>query len=111
MTTKKLESSEWQRYFEQLAKRIPSMRVGVSILGDKIGAQHKNENAELVGISWDHNDRVLTIDMANASHRISRPSEIHVREENGLVSSFEVIAADGTKEIIELEPLPSLPAS
>lgn len=111
MTTRKLESSDWQRYFDQLAKRIPSMRVAVSILGDKIGAQHENENAALVGISWDHNDRVLTIDMANTSHRISQPSEIYVREEGGMLSSFEVVVGDGTKQIIELEPLPSLPAS
>ena len=111
MSTIKLEESQWQRYFDRLAKRIPTMRVGVSVLGDELGAQPEAEGAALVGISYDPKDGALTIDMANASHRIVDPSEIYVREQAGTVSSIEVCASDGTKQIIELSPLPSLPAS
>jgi hypothetical protein len=111
MTTRKLEPTEWQRYFDRVSKRIPSMRVGVSILGDEIGVQTEAQGSALVGISWDHNDRVLTVDTASWSHRLERPAEIHVREQGGTLSSIEVVDADGTKQIVELEPLPALPAS
>ena len=111
MTTRKLERSDWQRYFDEVAKHVPTMRVAVSILGEDIGAQHETEDAVLIGISYDGNDDILTIDTANVSHRIASPTEIHVREEAGTLSSLEAVSPDGTKQIIELKPLPSLPAS
>ena len=111
MTTRKLEDSQWQQYFDVVAKRIPTMRVAVSILGEDLGAQKETEGSALVGISWDTNDQVLTIDTENVSHRIPKPSEIYVKEDGGQLSSIEVIARDGTKQIVELHPLPTLPAS
>ena len=111
MATRKLERSDWQRYFDDVAKRIPTMRVAVSILGDGIGAQPETEGAALIGISYDDNDDVLTIVTANVSHRIASPSDIYVREEGGTLSSLEALAPDGTKQVVELKPLPSLPAS
>lgn len=83
MTTRKLERSEWQRYFDEVAKRIPTMRVRVSILGDNLGVQPETDDAPLIGVSYDHNDDVLTIDTANVSHRVQSPKEIYVREQGG----------------------------
>ena len=111
MTTRKLERSEWQRYFDEAAKRIPSMRVAVSILGESIGVQPEADDSALIGVSYDHNDDVLTIDTSNVSHRVQSPSEIYIREQNGALTCIEAISPDGTKQIIELTPLPSLPAS
>jgi hypothetical protein len=111
MTTRKLESSDWQRYFDEVSKQLPTMRVGISIMGESIGVQPESENSVLVGISYDSNDEVFAIDAANISHRVPKPKEIFVREEAGRLSSIEVIADDGTQQIIELEPLTSLPAS
>ncbi|MDH4282095.1 MAG: DUF5335 domain-containing protein [Myxococcales bacterium] len=111
MTTRKLERSEWRRYFDEVAKHLPSMRVGVSILGDDIGAQVESENSALIGISYDSNDDVFEVATPDISHRVADPKEIYVREEAGMLSSVEVIARDGTKQIVELKRLPSLPAS
>ena len=111
MTTRKLERSDWQQYFDEVAKHLPSMRVAVSILGDDIGAQLETENSALLGISYDSNDQVFDIATPNISHRVANPKEIYVREEGGTLSSIEVITQDDTKQIVELRPLPSLPAS
>ncbi|KPK14145.1 MAG: hypothetical protein AMJ62_13735 [Myxococcales bacterium SG8_38] len=111
MATRKLKPSEWQRYFDGVAKHIPSMKVGVTILGEDIGVQPESQGSALVGISWDHNDQALTVDTANWSHRIDRPAEIFVQEEGGMLSSVEVVDQDGSKQIVELQTLPSLPAS
>jgi hypothetical protein len=111
MTTRKLEPSEWQQYFDEVAKHLPSMRVGVSILGDDIGVQLETEDSVLVGLSYDSNDEVFEVATPNISHRVANPKEIYVREQGGRLSSVEVIAQDDTKQIVELRPLPSLPAS
>ena len=111
MTTRKLDPSEWRRYFDEVAKHLPTMRVGISILGDDIGAQHESENSALIGISFDPKAQMFEVAMANMSHRVHDPKEIYVREEGGQLSSVEVIVQDGTKQIIELAPLTSLPAS
>ena len=111
MTTRRLEHKDWQRYFDGVAKRIPSMRVAVSILGDEIGVQPEAQGSALIGISWDRNDRVLTVDTPNWSHRLERPVEIYVEEVAGTLASIEVVGQDGTKQILQLQPLPSLPAS
>lgn len=111
MTTKKLERSDWQRYFDQVAKHLPSMRVGVSVLGMEIGVQPETEDSALIGISYDSNDDVFVVATPNVSHQIANPQEIYVREEAGTLSSVEVITGDGTKRIVELKALPSLPAS
>ena len=111
MTTTKLERARWQQYFDDLAKRIPSMRVAVSVLGDDLGVQEEADGAALIGISYDHNDDVLTVDTANVSHRIQQPSEIYVREGGGALEALEAVLPDGTRRIVELRPLPSLPAS
>ncbi len=111
MTTRKLESPEWQRYFDEVSKHLPTMRVGISIMGENIGVQPESEGSLLVGVSYDSNDDVFSVDAANISHRVPKPKEIFVREQAGRLSSIEVIEQDGTKQIIELRPLPSLPAS
>mgnify|MGYP001827116284 CR=1 FL=1 len=111
MTTKKLERSDWQRYFDQVAKNLPAMRVGVSVLGMSIGVQPETEESALIGISYDSNDDVLVVATPNVSHQIANPQEIHVREKAGTLSSVEVLTADGIKQIVELTALPSLPAS
>ena len=34
MTTRKLENQDWQRYFDEVSKNLPTMRVGISIMGE-----------------------------------------------------------------------------
>lgn len=111
MTTRKLERSEWQKYFDEVAKHLPSMKVGVSIMGDDIGVQLETEDSALLGISYDSNDGIFEVATPSISHRVANPKEIHVREEGGTLSSIEVMTQDDMKQVIELRPLPSLPAS
>jgi hypothetical protein len=111
MATRKLERSEWRQYFDGVAKHLPSMRVGISILGQQSGVQVENDNSALLGISYDPKDDAFEVATPSISHRISHPEEIFVREQGGQLSSVEVVDQDGNKEIIELRALPSLPAS
>jgi len=111
MTTRKLERSEWRPYFDRVAKRLPTMRVAVSVLGADIGAQPETEDSVLIGITYDPKDGILEVATPNLTHRIANPEEIYVQERLGELASVEVIAPDGTKQIVELKHLPALPAS
>jgi len=111
MTTRKLEPSEWRQYFGDVAKQLPSMRVGISVLGENIGVQLESENSMLIGITYDSKEGFLEIGTPSVTHRIANPKEIYVREEAGQLSSVEVIEQDDTKQILELKPLTALPAS
>ena len=111
MTTRKLEPSEWRQYFDEVAKQLPSMRVGISIMGANIGVQLESEDSALIGITYDSKEGFLEIGTPSITHRIANPKEIHVREEGGRLSSVEVIGQDDTKQILELKPLTALPAS
>jgi len=75
MTTRKLESSDWQLYFDEVAKKLPSMRVGISIMGESIGVQSESEDSALVGISYDSIEQVFEVDAANHSHRVPKRLE------------------------------------
>lgn len=110
MTTRKLERSEWGPYFDDMAKRLPTMRVAVSVLGADIGVQHETEDSALIGITYDPKDGILEVATPNITHRIPNPEEIYVQEKLGEPVSIEVIAPDGTKQIVELKRLPELPA-
>jgi hypothetical protein len=104
MSTRKLEPSEWREYFDGVAKRQPSMRVVVSVMADDLGVQPEAQDAELIGITYDSKEGFLEIGTPDVTHRIDKPDEIYVQEEGGELVSVEVLAADGTKQVIELKP-------
>ena len=64
----------------------------------------------LLGISYDPKDDIIEIALEGVDHLIPKPREVYV-EENGLVlSSLEVIDAEGTHQIIVLKDSMMLPA-
>lgn len=103
MATRKLERSQWREYFDQVAKRLPSMRVAVSVMAEDLGVQPETEDGDLIGITYDSKDGFLEIATPDVTHRIANPNEIYVQEERGELASIEVLAPDGTKQVIELK--------
>lgn len=111
MTTRKLEPEEWAKYFDYTAKHLPSARVKISIEGEELGDQPETEGSSLIGITYDHGDSSLEIATPKLTHRIIKPKELYVREQEGHLSSIEAIDRDGNKQIIEIVPLKALPES
>lgn len=103
MPTRKLERSEWREYFDAVAKRMPKARVSVSVMADDLGVQPETEDGDLTGITYDSKEGFLEIATPSGTHRIENPNEIYVQEEGGELASVEVLAPDGTKQIIELK--------
>ncbi len=103
MPTRKLEPSEWRSYFDAAAKQLPKMRVAISVMAEDLGVQPETQKSELIGLTYDSKDGCLEIITPSMTHQIANPSEIYVQEEQGLLASIEVLTADGTKQVIELE--------
>ena len=103
MTTRKLERSEWREYFDEVAKRQPSMRVTVSVMAEDLGVQPETQGGDLIGITYDSKEGYLEIGTPDITHRIENPDEIYVQEEGGQLLSIEVRAPDGTKQVVELQ--------
>ena len=110
MATRQLARSEWQAYFDRVAKQLPAVRVKVSVLGKELGAQPETENSTLIGISYDPHDESLAVTTPNLSHRVLAPQRITVQEQGGSLASFEVVDQEGNRQIIELERLKPLPS-
>ena len=102
MATKKLEPAQWGQYFDEFAKSLPDLRVAVSVMAGDLGVQPETEGASLIGVTYDPHDNALEIIMPNATHQIANPKEIYVQEEEGRLQAFEVIAEDGTKQLVEV---------
>ena len=105
MATRKLERSEWRQYFDATAKRLPKMRVAISVIAEDLGVQPETQKGELIGITYDSKDGCLEIITPSMTHQIANPTQIFVQEEQGELASIEVLAPDGTKQIIELEAI------
>ena len=105
MPTRRLESSEWQPYFDAVAKRLPKMRVTISVMAEELGVQPETRDGELIGITFDSKDGCLEIITPSMTHQIADPTDIFVQEEEGQLASIEVLAPDGTKQVIQLEAI------
>lgn len=105
MATRKLERSEWRQYFDAAAKQLPKMRVAISVMAEDLGVQPETEKSELIGVTYDSKDGCLEIITPSMTHQITNPTEIYVQEEQGELASIEVLTADGTKQVIELEAI------
>lgn len=105
MATRELERSEWRQYFDAAAKQLPKMRVSISVMAEDLGVQPETQTSELIGVTYDSKDGSLEIITPGMTHQIASPTEIFVQEEQGQLASIEVLTADGTKQVIELETI------
>lgn len=117
--TKQIPRDEWQRYFDQLARRHlrgDTQTASLELVSAELGDQLEETTAPLVGLSYDPKSEALEVILADRDHLVFRPAEIWVVEEDdGFVSALEVIYDDGTHEVMQIqrsmEPEPVYPAS
>lgn len=120
MTTRKLDRSEWQPYFDDVSRSIGEHEVEIEIIspafGDQIAAgplgnQARPEHATLHGLTYDPNSDALEVVTESLDHLIRRPREIHVQEADGVLQNVEALDGDGNKQIITLKPPLPLPVT
>ena len=117
--TKQIPRDEWQRYFDQVARRHlrgDTQTATLELVSAELGDQLEEALTPLIGLSYDPKSEAFEVILADRDHLVFHPSEIWVVEEDdGFVSALEVIYSDGTHEIMEIqrgaEPEPVYPAS
>ncbi len=111
MATKKLNKTEWEKYFDAVSKNLKGVEGQLEVVSEELGDQVEVEWSFLEGLSYDPKDNVFEIQFTEGKHDhlIQNPTEIYVEEEAGTLKAVEVIKEDGTKFVLRLKPAPALP--
>ncbi len=107
--TEKLDSAQWQAFFDRVSKELGAKQVEIEVAGLDLGDEIEAEWIPLSGISYDPKDDVLTIITDRLDHMIRHPREIYVERSVDGLHSMEVVDADGHKQIVVLRPDLALP--
>lgn len=106
MAIQKLEKNQWATYFDTFSRDFikgkRSDYAQIHVLSAENGAQPETAWLPLIGITYDAKSDMLEVAVENMDHLVYHPEEVYVDEEDGVLSSLEIVRKDGTKEIIEL---------
>ena len=115
-TTQEIPRDDWRRYFDELAKRLPTVEVTVEVIGSDVGDQLIGQRLRLTGITYDNKDDVLVVGLdapggspEELQHFVYNPQRIEVTENADGSSVVEVEDAEDHKTIISYAPVPALP--
>ena len=113
-----LPSANWRAYFDDLSRHLGAVEATVEIDGSDLGAQVEAERLILTGISYDDRDEVLVISLAEPGsardeieHMVQQPRRIVVDSTDAMLpTAIEAEDAEGVRTLVELRPVPELPA-
>ncbi|AAC07206.1 DUF5335 family protein [Aquifex aeolicus] len=110
MATKAIPKEQWEKYFDNLSKNLPAVEVQLEVVDKEIGDQVEVEYSPLLGLSYDPKDDVFEIQFREThDHLIYHPKEIYVEEEDGKITTIEVVDKEGTRYILRIKPAIPLP--
>ncbi len=118
MITREIAAPDWQAFADEFSKHHQGTVATVEVISPDLGAQEEARALPFVGISFDDRGSergsitlLLGTDPdAHAEHRIEHPERIWLRTGgDGESDAIEIEAADNTKTILLLQPIPALP--
>jgi hypothetical protein len=108
MMNRNVPRAEWYRFFDDFTRRHREALVNVTVVGEKLGAQHEARELPLNGIVADRFGKALSIALGGANgpnidHPIDRPVRVWVEmDESGEEIAIEIESENGTQTILEL---------
>ena len=104
------DKSGWRAALDTLSKSLSGKQAEIEIAALSLGDQIAAEWVPIIGIAYDPKDDIVEVALEGLDHIISRPRELHFRQQGGLVSALEIVDGDGVRNIVKFrEPL-MLPA-
>jgi hypothetical protein len=103
MTIQKLEKPKWRPYLDAVSKLLEAKVAEIEVASLKLGDQVQAEWLPLIGITYDPNDDIVEVALEGIDHMIPKPREIYLDIGSGILSSIEVVDADGVRQIIKLK--------
>ena len=111
MQTREIERQHWQSFFDQVSRALQGKLIQIEVDSLELGAQIEVNKLSLNGLTYDHQDDVFIISTDAIEHVIRAPQQIFVGDGSEGVNSLEILAADGSNQIVSFsEPL-ALPAA
>lgn len=104
MTTRLLPRTDWTAYFDSFSRqqRQQVNYAEIRVFSPDLGAQPETTWTPLHGISFDPRTDTLEVMLDALTHRIYHPQTLYVEEEGGLLLVLDVLADDGTQQLIEI---------
>ena len=109
MRPRKLEQSEWKSYSDRISKALIGKRAEVEVVSLDLGHQIGAEWLPIYGITFDPKDNVFEIALEGLDHLIRAPQEVYIQEGPEGLASFEIVDADGRRQIVRLKDPLALP--
>lgn len=118
MITREITAQEWRPFFDVFSKQHPGTTATVEVIGSDVGAQEEARKLPFVGISLDAKGSErgsITVMLGtepddHVEHLIEHPVHVWLLTgDDGESDALEIEAADSTKTIVQLQPLPALP--
>lgn len=110
MTIRRLEKPEWHPFFDVVSKLLTAEQAEVEVGSLNLGDRTQAEWLPLLGISYDPRDDVVDIALDGLDHMIRKPREIYLDNGTAALTSFEIVDADGVRQIVKLKDQLMLPA-
>ncbi len=103
MSEKCIVQKDWEKYLNELSKKIKNMdeAVEIDIIAPGVFEGEEAEGLQLVGISYDHKDNIVSVFCEVLDHIISKPQEIAVEDENGAITSIRITDGSGVEHLIK----------
>ena len=110
MAIRKLNPSDYQRYFNVVDKKLGTVTAEVEVVGLDIGDQVAAEWLPLTGLTYDPKSDLVEVILGKViDHLLMHPLEIFVDEEGGALKSVEILTREDLRHIITLKRPLALP--
>lgn len=109
MPTTRIDPNQWESFFDDLSRRLPTQTLEIDVLGEDVGDRLLMDGAVLTGLSYDPKDDLIEVSVEGDAHHIGHPKAVQAREENGGLDSLEIVDEDDHKQIIRFRTPLALP--
>ncbi|HTI85288.1 MAG TPA: DUF5335 domain-containing protein [Alphaproteobacteria bacterium] len=110
MTTRNLDRSEWQGFFDGLSRLLEGKQADIRVESLAIGSQVAVKWLPLLGITYDPKDDLLEIALDGVDHMIRKPQRILAEVGTEGLKNLEIVDGDNVRQVVELRDPLMLPA-
>ncbi len=111
MGIRKLEREDWGPFLDYISKIFKGREAETETASLALGEQVEAKWLPLIGLTYDPKDDVIDFALDGLDHLIHKPREVYVDEGVELMTSLEIVDADGVHLIAKFrEPLLLPPA-
>ena len=102
--------TEWTGFLDNLSRALTGKRAEIEIASLDLGDQTEAEWLPLLGMDYDPKDDLIEISLEGLDHLIRRPVRLTVEGAGPLLSSIEIVDANGVQQLVRLRDSLMLPS-